>query len=193
VLHDLPNEDGLPQPVIRPYPVQYVDPWNFGGVPVIIRPIRPEDEPLLVKFHAGLSEQSVRSRYFGAIGLEQRTVHERLRRVCFNDYDREIALVVESNDPATEILAVARLSKVHGLNESEFALLIGDAWQDKGLGRELLKRLVQIARREKLERIFGRIAAGNAAMKRVSTRAGFGLRFDEEADEWVAELELRND
>ena len=159
-------------------------------MPVTIRPIRPEDEPLLVKFHAALSEQSVRSRYFAAIGLEQRTLHERLRRVCFNDYDREIALVVERNDPQAGIVAVARLSKVHGLNEAEFALLISDAWQDKGVGRELLKRLIGIAQREKLQRIFGRIAATNPAMKRVSERAGLHLRYDEQNEEWIAQRAL---
>ncbi|HET7512058.1 MAG TPA: bifunctional acetate--CoA ligase family protein/GNAT family N-acetyltransferase [Chthoniobacterales bacterium] len=190
VLHDLPDESALPHPVIRPYPDEYVEHCKFSGVPVTIRPIRPEDEPLLVKFHAGLSEQSVRSRYFAAIGLEERTLHERLRRVCFNDYDREIALVVERRDPEPAILAVARLSKVHGLNEAEFALLISDAWQDKGIGRELLKRLIRIAKREKLGRIFGRIAAANTAMKRVSERAGLKLDFDEKNEEWIAAREL---
>lgn len=192
VLHDLPNEQSLPRPVIRPYPSEYVESWKFDRIPVTIRPIRPEDEPLLVKLHAALSEQSVRSRYFGAINFEQRTLHERLRRVCFNDYDREIALVVERKEPPheSEILAVARLSKVHGLNEGEFALLISDAWQDKGIGRELLKRLVRIARHEKLRRIFGRIATENTAMKRVSERAGMELRFDATNEEWIAEIEL---
>ena len=82
VLQDEPNENKWPQPVIRPYPAEYVAEWKIDGQPVTIRPIRPEDEPLFVKFHAGLSEDSVRSRYFTSIALEQRTLHERLRRVC---------------------------------------------------------------------------------------------------------------
>ena len=68
---------------------------QIGGVEVTIRPIRPEDEPLMVKFHKTLSKQSVHLRYFGLLSLERRTMHERLRRVCFIDYDREIALVAE--------------------------------------------------------------------------------------------------
>ncbi len=188
VLHDAPDESALPHPVIRPYPAEYIEHWKIGKVPVTIRPIRPEDEPLLVKFHAGLSEQSVRSRYFGLMGLEERTLHERLRRVCFNDYDREIALVVEHEHRQTghEILAVGRLSKEHGVEEAEFALLISDAWQGKGIGTKLLRRLVQIARHEKLRRVFGIIAQDNPAMKSVSERAGFTLRQDADGD-WLAE------
>ena len=192
VLQDEPNENKWPQPVIRPYPAEYVAEWKIDGQPVTIRPIRPEDEPLFVKFHAGLSEDSVRSRYFTSIALEQRTLHERLRRVCFNDYDREIALVVERDDPhgGRVILAVARLSKEHGVEEAEFALLIGDAWQGKGIGSELTRRLVQIARHEKLRRIFARIPCDNLAMRRVSERAGFALHLDAAGEAWLAEIKL---
>ena len=97
VLHDPKTpEDELPRPAIRPYPVQYVTPWKLKDqAPVTIRPIRPEDEPLLVKFHETLSGESVYHRYFSALNLSQRITHERLTRICFNDYDREIALVAE--------------------------------------------------------------------------------------------------
>ena len=67
--------------------------------PLIIRPIKPEDEPLIVKFHETLSEESVYHRYFSALKLSQRIAHERLTRICFNDYDREIALVAELKVP----------------------------------------------------------------------------------------------
>ena len=135
-----------------------------------MRPIRPEDEPLLVKFHETLSEESVYYRYFSQLKLDQRIAHERLTRICFNDYDREIALVAErkdSNSGESEILGVGRLSKARGLNEAEFALLISDRWQRQGLGTELLKRLVQIGRDEKLERISANILAENHAMQHV--------------------------
>ena len=65
---------------------------NSNATPVMIRPIRPEDEPLMVKFHETLSEQSVYFRYFQALHVSRRVAHERLTRICFNDYDREIAL-----------------------------------------------------------------------------------------------------
>ncbi len=70
--------DQWPRPAIRPYPAQYVAPWTSrGGMKMWIRPIRPEDEPLLVRFHSGLSERSVALRYFHAMKLSQRVAHER--------------------------------------------------------------------------------------------------------------------
>ncbi len=98
---DMP-EAALPRPAIRPYPTQYVTPWTLkDGTPVTIRPIRPEDEPLMVAFHATLSERSVYMRYFSPLQLSQRIAHERLTRICFVDYDRQTALVVEHHDQAT--------------------------------------------------------------------------------------------
>ena len=82
VLHDPAlAEHELPRPVIRPYPTQYVEPYTLqDGTPVIIRPIRPEDEALLIHFHEKLSEQSVYLRYFHALNLSQRIAHDRLAR-----------------------------------------------------------------------------------------------------------------
>lgn len=174
------TEDELPKPAIRPYPTQYASPWTMkDGTPVTIRPIRPEDEPLMVKFHETLSERSVYMRYFHPLKLSQRIAHERLTRICFIDYDREMALVVEHKDPQTgqpEILGVGRLSKLHGTNEAEFAILISDRAQGQGLGSELLRRLVQIGRDEKLRRITADIIPENVQMQRVAQKVGFRLQ-----------------
>jgi len=168
----------LPRSAIRPYPSQYVSPWQLkDGTDVTIRPIRPEDEPQIVELHRKLSERSVRMRYFQALQLDQRTAHERLSRVCFNDYDRELALIVErrSGQPGAQILAVARLSKAPGQRSAEFALVIDDDWQHLGLGTELLGRLVQIGRDEKRSAIIGDILAENTAMQRICEKLGFRL------------------
>ena len=124
------------------------------GTAVTIRPIRPEDEPLMVKFHETLSERSVYLRYFHLMNLEQRIAHERLTRICFIDYDREMALVAERRNPETgesEILGVGRLMKIHGTNEGEVAVLVSDKWQGHGLGKELLARLLIVGADEKLD------------------------------------------
>jgi len=185
-------EDQLPRLSIRPYPAQYASPWTSkAGMAVTIRPIRPEDEPLMVKFHTTLSEESVYMRYFHFIQYNQRVAHERLTRLCFIDYDREMALVVERKDPKTgenAILAIGRLSKVHQSSEAEFAILVSDAWQGHGLGVELLRRLVQIGRDEKLQRIVATILAENIAMQHVSRKIGFKLKRVE--SEFQAELDL---
>lgn len=149
------------------------------GTPVTIRPIRPEDEPQMVQFYQTLSEQSIYWRYFHLMALSRLTTHEWLTRLCFIDYDREMALVAEYRNPATgtpEILAVGRLSKLPGVNEGEFAMLVSDPYQRLGLGTELLKRLVKVGRDEQLERISAEILPENHAMQRVCKKVGFHLR-----------------
>lgn len=195
ILHDPKSEESqLPKLAIRPYPVQYVSPWKLrDGTSVLIRPIRPEDEPLMVAFHKTLSAESVYRRYFSQLKLDQRIAHERLTRICFNDYEREMALVVEYQNPRTgaaEILGVGRLSKERGLNQAEFAMLVSDAWQKHGLGTELLKRLVQVGRNEKLSSITADILADNVAMQIVSRKAGFTVTRDPEGHDFVAEYRL---
>jgi acetyltransferase len=196
VLHDLKTpENQLPLPAIRPYPVQYVTTWKLKNkAPVTIRPIRPEDEPLMVKFHETLSEETVYHRYFEALKLSQRVAHERLTRICFNDYDREIALVAEHTVLKSEerqILGVGRLSKMHGQNEAEFALLVSDGWHGLGLGGELLNRLVQIGRDEKLDRITGQIMSENQAMQHLCKRIGFSVTYNQDNKGFTAEFDYK--
>jgi acetyltransferase len=149
-----------------------------NGPQISIRPIRPEDEPLMVKFHETLSEHTVYMRFFQALQLNQRIAHERLIRRCFIDYDREMALVADYKNPKTstrEILAVGRLSKMRNLNKAEFAILVGDHYQNQGLGTELLRRLIQIGRDEKIQSILADILSDNHPMQRVSEKLGFTL------------------
>ena len=179
VLHSKDVLD-LPVAAIRPYPVQYVRPWRFeDGTEVMIRPIRPEDERLIVRFHANLSERSIYQRYFRHLALDERVSHDRLIKVCFGDYEREIALVAEHAGPdhqQSEILAVGRLSKAHLVNEAELALLIADEYQRRGLGTELSRRLIEIARFEKLERVTVDILSDNRQMLEVCEGLGFHLK-----------------
>ena len=173
------EESELPQPAIRPYPTQYVVPWtDKEGTQVLIRPIRPEDEPLLVKFHATLSERSVSLRYFHAMKYTARVAHERLTRICFIDYDREMALVADRKDPQSgehEILGVGRLSKIKGTDEAEFAIVVSDAYQHQGLGTQFLSRLLQIGRDENIKRIYGDILPENIEMQRICEKLDFKM------------------
>lgn len=187
-------DEQLPKLPIRPYPVQYVQSWSLkDGTEVMIRPIRPEDEPLIVKFHETLSEASVYLRYFHPIKLSQRVTHERLIRICFIDYDREIALVADRRDSETgehHILAVGRLIKEHATHDAEFAIVISDRVQRSGLGTELLSRLVRIARDEGLQRLKADILPENRGMQRVCEKLGFRLRFLSAENLVKAELPL---
>jgi len=167
----------LPRLAIRPYPTQYITPWTAkDGTQMVLRPIRPEDEPLLVKFHGTLSDRSVSLRYFHAMKYTARVAHERLTRICFIDYDREMALVADRKNPETgehEILGGGRLIKIRGTEDAEFALVVSDRFQGLGLGTELVSLLLQVGRDENIDRIFGDILPENAEMQRICEKLGF--------------------
>ena len=124
IVHDQNVDDAaIPRLAIRPYPSQYAVSWTANdGTRLVLRPIRPEDEPLIVAFHGTLSERTVELRYFNAMKkLSTRVAHGRLTRICFIDYDREMALVAERKSPSTgehEILGVGRLSKIRGTDDA---------------------------------------------------------------------------
>jgi acetyltransferase len=115
--------------------------------------------------------------------LSTRVAHERLTRICFIDYDREMALVADHKDPPTgehNIVGVGRLTKLHGTSEAEFAILITDKWQGQGLGTELLQRLIKIGRDENVSRISADILPENQDMQKVCQKVGFQLQYSTE-------------
>ena len=160
---------------IRPYPSPYDSRWTTQ---VTIRPIRPEDEPAMVKFHETLSDRTVYLRYFCSLSLARRTAHERLVRICFGG-ERETVLVAENRDSQTgelHILGVGRLNKLQADKEAEVAVLVSDQCQHRGLGTELLRRLINVARDEKLSRITAEMLRDNLAIQTIFKRLGFRLR-----------------
>lgn len=178
VLHPATTPEAeLPRLAIRPYPSEYVDHWTSeANVDFVIRPIRPEDEPLLVDFHGTLSERTVLLRFFAPISYKERIAHDRLARVAFIDYDREMALVACRPHPKTgepEIAAVGRLSKSVESKDAEFTILVSDKFQGQGLGKELLTRLVDIGRKEGVYAISGQILSENTSMMNIVHQLGF--------------------
>ena len=175
------KKEDIPRLAIRPYPQRYVRPGKMkNGVEILVRPIRPEDEPLLIKLHQALSERTVYLRYFQPLKLSQRTAHERLQRICFIDYDREMALAVEhkGEDGNTEIIAIARLSRLRGKDEGEMAVLVDDRFQHQGLGTLLYQRLIEVARDEHLDRVNSTILSENREMQAICKKLGFYLEAD---------------
>src|SRR5215510_3598511 len=166
----------LPRPAIRPYPAQYISHWQAGdGTNFTLRPIRPEDEPLVVEFHHQLSDQSVYFRYFHPIKLDVRVAHERLITKCFIDYDRELALVAEHADEhgARHIAGIARMVRNHSDQGAEVAFIVADQYQHRGLGSHLLQCLIAVARCEGVAYLEGAMLAENYNMKDIFSRAGF--------------------
>jgi acetyltransferase len=190
---EVPQEK-LSRPAIRPYPIQYVGQWTMkNGEQVILRPIRPEDEPMIARLHETLSDRTVYLRYFHMQNLDSRVAHERLLQKCFIDYDREMALVADYQDPRTgehSILAVGRLSKNPSENEGEVAVLVGDPWQKQGLGTELVRRLIEVGRHEKLSRVLAIIMPDNRGMQSLADQFGFVVELGEDPDLLTAILKL---
>ena len=187
------GEDQLPRPAIRPYPSEQVAAWTLkDGTPLTLRPIRPEDEPLMVKFHQSLSERTVYMRYFHLISLDYRVAHERLTRICFVDYDREMVLVAEHRNPdgSSEIVGVGRLNKLVGGEEAETAVLVKDSFHGRGLGTELLRRLIEFARRDKIRRITANALSENVEVQQICRKLGFELRRTADPQTVTAVLDL---
>lgn len=174
VLHDfsIPDAD-LPTPAIRPYPIEYLFALKLkNGAAVTVRPIRPEDEPLLVAFHKELSEESIRSRYFEFMSLKERTAHERLIRICNSDYGREITLVAETNG---KIVGIARYTKLYGTAHVELKMTIIDRFQNVGLGSQMLEKVIQVARKEKIATISVNVLNENLSMLHLCKKFGFEM------------------
>ena len=186
------TKEQLPQQAIRPYPAQYIKSFTTDeGLPAIIRPIRPEDEPLMVKFHENLSERSVYLRYFRAFQLDQRVEHERLTRICFVDYDRDMALVVTAKNKRTEedeIIAAGRLTKARGDDEAEFAMLVSDRYQGQGIGTAMLVHLLEMGKQEGVKRVVAYLLSENRGMRAICLKLGF--RLEREADLIKAIIDL---
>jgi acetyltransferase len=183
-----------PNPALPSYPLQYVSSWTMrDGTQVTLRPIRPEDEPLMIRFHETLSDRTVYMRYFCSLSLARRTAHERLVRICFTDYKREIVLVADCKDPKTgerQILGVGRLNKLQGDQEAEIAVLVSDEYQHKGLGTELVRRLIGIAREGGVHRLVAEMLRDNLAIQGVLGRLGFRLRLVNDPGSVQAILDL---
>jgi acetyltransferase len=163
------------------------------GSELVLRPIRPDDEPMLVKFHQTLSERVVYFRYFHSASLKSRVAHERLARICSVDHDREIVLVADYKDPKTgqhSILGVGRLNKLQDRREAEVAVVVSDHFQQRGLGTELLRHLIQIAREQKLKRLTGEVLRENVAMQTLAKKFGFRLILFEASSSIKAFLDL---
>lgn len=186
--------EDLPRPAIRPYPEQYVSKWTCpNGTEITFRPIRPEDEPLLVKFHETLSERTVYTRYFGILKLSQRTSHARLTRSCFVDYDRDLALVAAVNDPETgeeRIVAVGRLFGLRRQRGAVLSMLVADAWQGMGIGTETVRRLLDVARAEGVRKVRAVMLTENDRITRIFRKFGFRIFTEDGGETNTAELDL---
>jgi acetyltransferase len=163
-----------PHLVITPYPTRFVSHWLLpDGKDVLLRPIRPEDEPLEHELLTSLSDASMRSRFFSVI---KDISHEMLIRYCNIDYDREMAIVAEVREnEKRKLIGIGRLIIDREFKSGEFAVLVHDAYHGKGLGYKLVDVLIGIAEEKGLENIYGEVLTENEKMLAVCRKLGFSI------------------
>jgi acetyltransferase len=157
-----------------PYPVELVRIWTLrDGTRVVIRPIRPEDRQIESDFVHNLSDESRYFRFFNAVRDLSETALTRFTQV---DYNREMALIalICENGRETEI-GVARYVVNPDGRSCEFAIVIADAWQRKGIGSKLMHSLMEAARRRGLETTEGWVLSGNSRMLALADGLGFTI------------------
>jgi acetyltransferase len=179
-----------PKLAIPPYPNQYTAPFRLrDGTEVTVRAIRPEDEPLIIGLHAGHSEHTIRMRFFSLVKTLSR---DSLIRLCHLDYDREMALAaVRGEGEQAQIVGVSRYYLHPETGRAEFALVVGDAHQRKGLGRHLMERLIAIARERGVRCLVGIILRENAPMLALTASLGFSPPRPADEGTVHVEMELR--
>ena len=163
---------------LRPYPEEFVRKVGFkGGAEVTLRPIRPEDEPLWFDLLASCSKETIYSRFRHFFFWQS---HEVASRFCYIDYDREMAIVAETGQgPDRKIIGVGRLSADPDRHAAEYAVLVTDAWQDRGLGGILTDYCLEIAGDWGVRKITAVTNTDNPRMVAVFRKRGFDVRTDE--------------
>jgi acetyltransferase len=173
---------------IHPYPVELAkDVTLRDGTRLHVRPIRPEDAELERAFATSLSRETRYFRFFYQLNELSPAMLARFTQV---DYDREMALVaIDETESGRAIVGVARYTMDPGRESAEFAIVVADAWQHRGVGRMLMDELLACARARELARIAGSVLRSNQNMLRFIESFGFSVRNDPEDPE-LAEVVL---
>ncbi|RLB16400.1 MAG: hypothetical protein DRG82_09230 [Deltaproteobacteria bacterium] len=162
--------------VMSPYPEQYeMETTTSGEVNIFVRPIKPEDAPLLVELFNTLSSRSIYYRFFGPM---KRMPPDMLARFTQIDYDRDMALVVfavEDGKVLGKILGVSRLFRDSDGKIAEFSVVVSDPWQGKGIGAALMEKLIGIAKEQGVEYLWGIVLAENTQMLALGKSLGFTI------------------
>jgi acetyltransferase len=176
--------------VISPYPRKYETRWTLrNGDEVLLRPIKPEDEPLWLEMFRGFSEESIRYRFFQIV---KSTPHEMRVRYCNIDYDREIAIVAELNrDGHRRLLGVSRISLEPSGKAGELAIILADDVQHLGLGTKMVDWSLEVADDMGVERVYSVMLSDNFRAQGLMRKMGFHLQV-QQGGEVHATLDLRS-
>jgi len=170
--------DHSDQTLIASYPEKYVSTRELrDGTKVLLRPIMAEDEDRFNELFMSLSPESMRFRFFE---MMKELSHDALTRYCNLDYDREIAFVAELQTARQVIGAGGVILEPNG-KVGEFAVLVRDPWQSRGLGSMFMDHIISVARDMRLEMLFAYVLSNNYKMLNLCKKKGFMLEtLDEE-------------
>jgi len=162
--------------VITPYPKKYETTWKMrDGRTVILRPIKPEDEPLWLEMFQTFSEESIRLRFFQIL---KDTPHEVRIRYTNIDYDREIAIVPELNEAGRRrILGVVRVSIEPDGKSGEIAFIVADPWQGLGLGTKMVDYAIEVCKDKKIEMLYAIMLPDNYRAINLMKKMGFNITY----------------
>ena len=173
--------------VISPYPRELITEWTMrDGTEVLIRPIKPEDEPMERDLFNRISKQTEYFRFFGYLG---KVTHEKLVRFTQIDYDREIALVAKVKEgDGYAIAGVVRLVSDSNNESAEFAILVGDKWQGLGLGNRFMDLMMEIAEKRNIKKVYATVLNANVIMRHMFRKRGFTIRQSDEESSYAEKL-----
>jgi len=174
------------------YPVHYEKKViTRTGLEVFMRPIRPEDEPLLMDLFNSLSTKTRYYRFFSPLKELPQNMIIKFTQI---DYRRDMALVaLDKTGPEAKMLAVARFISKPGQSDTEFAVVVRDLWQGKGVGRVLLENLILFARDKKIESMSGFVLAENIYMLSLARKLGFQLSRVPGEDQYFLKIDLKSE
>lgn len=178
---------------MNPYPEQYeMETTTAGGVKIFVRPIKPEDAPLLVELFGSLSRQSIYYRFFSPM---KKLPPDMLARFTQIDYDRDMALValeINGNHPMEKMLGVSRLFRDPDGEKAEFSVVVSDPWQGKGVGAALMEKLIAIAGERGVGFLRGVVLAENTQMLTLGKSLGFSISRAELSSQYKLEIDLES-
>ena len=174
---------------ISPYPEHLEEIIDVSGIGnLLIRPIRPEDAPLLEAHFNSLSERSVYFRFFGPM---KKMPHHMLARFTQIDYDREIAMVaILQGDAGEKMIGVGRIIMEPGRKAAEFAVVVADQYHGKGIGAILMRQSLAVARKMGIEKVYGIVLPGNTSMLALGKKLGFSIK--QEPGQYELTLDMAN-
>jgi acetyltransferase len=177
---------------IRPYPEELMRASELAdGTQVLLRPIKPEDEPM---WHALLASCSKESIWFRFRYLFKQTTHEMATRFCFIDYDREIGIVAEVEEAGErKLLGVGRLVADADHTNAEYAVLVADAYQGKGLGALLTDYCLEICQNWGINTVLAETSPQNRRMLSIFQHRGFKLDRETADDSVLGVKQLKQD